>query len=40
MVFNLGGDAYVLIINMKARYKSIGKYNFFMYKHIFEKWLP
>lgn len=28
MFFNLGGDAYVLIVNMKARYKSIGKYNF------------
>ena len=28
MVFNLLGDAYVLIINTKAKYKSIGKYDF------------
>ena len=28
MVFNLWGDTCVLMINVKARYKNIGKYNF------------
>ena len=28
MIFNLKGDTCVLMINVKAGYKSIGKYNF------------
>ena len=47
MMFNLKEDTCVLTINVKARYKSIGKYNFinvqmYLWKMIaieYAKWL-